>query len=158
VSWGDAVEELARLGRVIAYDRRGCMHSQRPLPYERTSVAEQADDAAALLDALAATPAVAIGRSYGGAVAVDLALRYPDRVRALVLLEGDALGFSPAGLEWTRAIRERLRRVAAQEGVGAVYQALIDEVAAATAWCSMASVAPGCSSAKRPSQRTADLS
>jgi len=100
--WSDAVEELARLGRVIAYDRRGCTRSERPEPYERTSVAEHADDAAALLDALVGAPAVVIGRSYGGAVATDLALRYPDRVRALVLLEGDALGLSPAALEWTK--------------------------------------------------------
>jgi esterase len=134
VMWGEAVEELARLGRVLAYDRRGCGRSERPEPYERTSVAEQADDAAALLDAVVATPAVVIGRSYGGAVAVELALRHRDRVRALVLLEGDALGLSPAGLEWTRAIRDRLRQVAAQEGVDAVYQALIDEVVGEGVW------------------------
>jgi pimeloyl-ACP methyl ester carboxylesterase len=30
---------------------------------------------------------VVIGRSYGATVATDLALRYPDRVRALVLLD-----------------------------------------------------------------------
>jgi esterase len=132
--WAQAFEELARLGRVVAYDRRGCTRSERPEPYERTSVAEQADDAAALLDALAATPAVVIGRSYGGAVAVDLALRYPDHVRALVLLEGDALGLSPAGLEWTRAIRDRLREVAASEGVDAVYETLIGEVLGEGAW------------------------
>src|SRR5687768_17879869 len=90
VMWADAIEELARLGRVIAYDRRGCARSERPEPYERTSVAEHADDAAALLDALTAAPAVVVGRSYGGTVATDLALRYPDRVRALVLLEADA--------------------------------------------------------------------
>jgi esterase len=132
--WADAVEELARLGRVIAYDRRGCTRSERPEPYERTSVAEQADDAAALLDALAAAPAVVIGRSYGGAVAIDLALRYPDRVWALVLLEGDAPGLSPAGLEWTKAIRDRLREVAAQDGVDAVYEALIGEVLGEGAW------------------------
>ena len=132
--WADAVEELARLGRVIAYDRRGCTRSERPEPYERTSVAEQADDAAALLDALAAAPAVVIGRSYGGAVAIDLALRYPDRVRALVLLEGDALGLSPAGLEWTETIGDRLREVAAQDGVDAVYEALIGEVLGESAW------------------------
>ena len=132
--WADAVEELGRLGRAIAYDRRGCTRSERPEPYERTTVAEQADDAAALLDALAATPAVVIGRSYGGAVAIDLALRYPDRVRALVLLEGDALGLSPAGLEWTRAIRARLREVAARDGVDAVYEALIGEVLGEGAW------------------------
>jgi pimeloyl-ACP methyl ester carboxylesterase len=132
--WADAIEELARHGRVIAYDRRGCTRSERPDPYERTSVAEQADDAAALLDALAAAPAVVIGRSYGGAVAIDLALRYPDRVRALALLEGDALGLSPAGLEWTKAIRDRLREVAAQDGVDAVYEALIGEFLGEGAW------------------------
>ena len=132
--WADAVEELARLGRVIAYDRRGCARSERPAPYEHTSVAEQADDAVGLLDALSAAPAVVIGRSYGGAVAIDLALRYPDRVRALVLLEGDALGLSSAGSEWTRAIRDRLREVAAQDGVDAVYEALIGEVLGEGAW------------------------
>jgi pimeloyl-ACP methyl ester carboxylesterase len=77
---------------------------------------------------------VVIGRSYGGAVAVDLALRYREGVRALVLLEGDALGLSPAGLEWTRAIRDRLRQVAGQQGVDAVYQTLIDEVAGVGVW------------------------
>jgi esterase len=132
--WSGAFEELARLGRVIAYDRRGCTRSERPEPYERTTVAEQADDAAALLDALDATPAVVIGRSYGGAVAVDLALRYPDGVRALVLLEGDALGLSPAGLEWTRALGRRLREVAATDGVDAVYAALVGEVLGEGAW------------------------
>ena len=36
--WGSAVATLARLGRVIIYDRRGCSRSERPQPYERTSV------------------------------------------------------------------------------------------------------------------------
>jgi pimeloyl-ACP methyl ester carboxylesterase len=134
VMWEEAVEKLARLGRAIAYDRRGCGRSERPKPYERTSVAEQADDAAALLDALAAEPAVVIGRSYGGAVAVDLTLRHPDSVRALILLEGDALGLSPAGLEWTKGLRARLREVARRNGVDAVYEALIDEVMGEGVW------------------------
>jgi esterase len=134
VMWGDAVEELARLGRVISYDRRGCARSERPDPYEHTTVSEQADDAAALLDALGAVPAVVIGRSYGGAVAVDLALRYPDSVRALVLLEGDALGLSPAGLQWTKGLGARMRQVAARGGVGAVYEAMIDEVMGEGVW------------------------
>jgi esterase len=132
--WAGAVERLAQLGRVIVYDRRGCSRSERPEPYERTTVAEQAEDAAALLDALGASPAVVIGRSYGGAVATDLAIRHSDRVRALVLLEGDALGLSPAGLEWTRALRDSLREVAVRDGVDAVYEALIDEVVGEGAW------------------------
>lgn len=67
-------------------------------------------------------------------MAIDLALRYPDRVRALVLLEGDALGLSPTGLEWTRAIGDRLRDVAPQDGVDAVYEAVIGEVLGDGAW------------------------
>jgi esterase len=34
--WGAAVPELARLGQVIVYDRRGCTRSQRPDPYDIT--------------------------------------------------------------------------------------------------------------------------
>lgn len=86
--WSDAALELATRGRTIIYDRRGHFRSERPEPYA-TNVHEQADDAAALIDVLAAAPAIVIGRSYGGAIAIDLALRYPDLVRALVQLEGD---------------------------------------------------------------------
>ena len=133
--WAGAAENLARRGRVIVYDRRGCSRSERPEPYERTSVAEHADDAAALLDALVAVPAVVIGRSYGGTVAADLALRYPDRVRALVLLEPDApRELAPATAEWVDALGDRLRKVAAQAGVDAVAQALVTEVAGEEAW------------------------
>ena len=133
--WADAAEKLARVARVIAYDRRGCSRSERPDPYERTSVAEHADDAAALLGALGAAPAVVIGRSYGGTVATDLALRYPDRVRALVLLEPDASReLAPAAAEWVDAVVARLREVAARDGVDAVAEALIGEVAGKDAW------------------------
>ena len=98
--WSDAVAELAKHGRTIAYDRRGHSRSERPEPYAATNVHEQADDGAALVGALGAAPAIVIGRSYGGAVAIDLALRYPDRVRALVLLEGDAPSFSEEATRW----------------------------------------------------------
>jgi pimeloyl-ACP methyl ester carboxylesterase len=135
LGFADAVEKLAGLGRVIAYDRRGCARSERPEPYERTSVAEHADDAAALLDALGASPAIVIGRSYGGTVASDLALRFPDRVRALVLLEPDApRELAPAAAEWVDALGDRLRQVSAQAGVDAVGEALITEVAGESAW------------------------
>lgn len=137
IAWADAAKELARLGRVITYDRRGCARSERPVPYERTSVAEQTDDAATLLDALAATPAVVIGRSYGGTMAVDLAIRYPELVRALVLLEPDASReLAPAAVAWVEPVTRRLRKVATNLGVDAVAEALITEVADEDAWAS----------------------
>lgn len=110
--WGAAVPELARLGRVIVYDRRGCTRSQRPDPYDKTSVAEHADDAAALLDALGAAPAAVVGRSYGGGVAIDLALRYPQRVRGLVLLEAAILS---EALVWEASLRRRVLASAAED-------------------------------------------
>jgi esterase len=105
--WVEAASELAKRGRTILYDRRGSFRSERPEPYT-TNVHEQADDAAALIDALVVAPAIVIGRSYGGAIAVDLALRYPERVRALVLLEGDVPAVSEtAAKEWAE-LEERL--------------------------------------------------
>jgi pimeloyl-ACP methyl ester carboxylesterase len=138
LAWAAAVENLAARGRVIAYDRRGCGRSDRPEPYERTSVAEHADDAAALIDALAAAPAVIIGRSYGGTVAADLALRHRDRVRALVLLEPDApRELAPRAAGWVDALAERLRAVAVRDGADAVAEALVAEVAGEDAWRSL---------------------
>jgi esterase len=105
--WVDAAPELAARGRTILYDRRGSFRSERPEPYA-TNVHEQADDAAALIDALEAAPAIVIGRSYGGAIAVDLALRYPDRVRALALLEGDVPSLSKTAEREVADITERI--------------------------------------------------
>ncbi len=136
--WRDAIDALAALGHVIAYDRRGCGHSERPEPYERTSVAEHADDAAALLEALDAEPAIVVGRSYGGSVGTDLALRHPERVRALVGLEGDAPpALAPMANAWIDALAERMLAVAARDGVDAVAAAFIDEVAGSGAWGSL---------------------
>jgi esterase len=137
LAWSDAAQVLARRGRVITYDRRGCTRSERPQPYERTSVAEHADDAAALLGALDAVPAVIVGRSYGGTVALDLALRHRDRVRALVVLEGDApRELAPATAAWVDRLADRIRG-AARDGAEAVARALIDEVLGGGAWPSL---------------------
>ena len=94
VFWEDAAERLSQLGRAIIYDRRGSNRSERPDPYEATSVREHADDALALLQALDAEPAILVGRSYGGTVALDLALRCPESVLGLALLEAGPMGFS----------------------------------------------------------------
>ncbi|HEY9410710.1 MAG TPA: alpha/beta hydrolase [Jiangellaceae bacterium] len=129
--WAEAVPELARRGRVITYDRRGCTRSERPEPYEVTTVREQADDAAALLTALDAAPAVVIGRSYGGEIAVDLVQRYPDLVRALVLLEPAIPTLSRQTLSWWEALSARYRADAAAVGPEAategIYRVLLSD-------------------------------
>jgi pimeloyl-ACP methyl ester carboxylesterase len=132
--WRGAVPKLARFGRVIAYDRRGCGRSERPRPYARTSVAEHAGDAAALIDALGAAPAIVIGRSYGGEVALDLAVRHPGHVRALVLLEPASPALSPGLAAWAGLVAGRLRDVAGADGPDAVGRAFIAEVLGPDAW------------------------
>lgn len=127
-NWGPAPEELGRIGRVIAYDRRGCTRSQRPEPYSRTTPAKHADDAADLLDALGATPAIIIGRSYGGEVAIDLALRYRERVRALVLLDGGGRGLSPEADAFLDGLADRILAAVAKRGPAAAGEALLRSV------------------------------
>ncbi len=131
--WEAAADTLAPLGRIITYDRRGCTRSERPVPYDRTMVSEHADDAAALLRALDATPAVVIGRSTGGEIAVDLALRYPAEVRALVLLEGGGTSLTADGRRYVDDMAAMLREVAFRDP-SAVGETLLRAVADDGAW------------------------
>ena len=83
-TWGSVAAELARIGRVIAYDRRGNGRSSgEPV----RSVATHTGDAAALLEYVGAPPAVAVGTSAGATIAIDLSVRRPDLVRAVVAHE-----------------------------------------------------------------------
>jgi pimeloyl-ACP methyl ester carboxylesterase len=84
-TWGSVVDELARVGRVITYDRRGYARSGgEPVRKVSTHTA----DAAALLEGSEAAPAVVVGTSSGAMIAVDLAVRRPDLVRAVIEHEG----------------------------------------------------------------------
>ena len=68
---------------LIAYDQRGLGQSEKPdRPY---TMADYADDAAALLDALNIKSAKVIGMSFGGMVAQELVLRRPEKVERLML-------------------------------------------------------------------------
>ena len=83
-TWGAATDELARIGRVIVYDRRGYARSGgEPV----RSMSRHTADAAAILEHLDAPSAVVVGTSAGAAIAVDLAVRSPERVRAVVAHE-----------------------------------------------------------------------
>jgi pimeloyl-ACP methyl ester carboxylesterase len=83
-TWGSVVEELARIGRVIAYDRRGYARSGGDVVH---SMSTHTEDAAATLESLRAAPALVVGTSAGAAIAVDLAVRRPDLVQGVVAHE-----------------------------------------------------------------------
>lgn len=83
-TWGSVVDNLERVGRVIAYDRRGYARSGGNVVH---SIRQHTMDAAALLDSLEAMPAVVVGASVGATIAIDLAIRRPDAVRSVVAYE-----------------------------------------------------------------------
>ena len=67
----------------VRYDNRGAGRSEAP--WWPASMAELATDAVRLLDALGLDSAHVYGLSMGGMIAQEMAIRFPDRVRALVL-------------------------------------------------------------------------
>jgi pimeloyl-ACP methyl ester carboxylesterase len=82
--WWRTVPVLRDAGfRVLAFDNRGVGRSERPPgPY---TVPQMADDAVSVLDAAGVKAAHVYGISLGGMIAQEVALRYPERVRGLVL-------------------------------------------------------------------------
>jgi len=78
-------ERLARLGRVVEFDKRGTGLSDR-VPVDRLPTLEQRiDDITAVLDAAGSTSAVLLGQNHGAPLALLFAATFPDRTRALVL-------------------------------------------------------------------------
>jgi pimeloyl-ACP methyl ester carboxylesterase len=99
LNWFSGVYDVAsEHGRVIAPDIRGHgrgLRSQVPFTLE-----EAADDVAALIEQLDAAPAVLVGYSMGGSIALLCAERHPDVVAGLVL--------TSVGLQWRDDLWERI--------------------------------------------------
>ncbi|HKR43357.1 MAG TPA: alpha/beta fold hydrolase [Paraburkholderia sp.] len=84
-NWRLTMPALARQFRVIAPDMAGFGETERPAGY-RYSMGNWVDHALGLLDALGVECAHVVGNSFGGALALALAIRAPERVNRLVLM------------------------------------------------------------------------
>ena len=108
--WWRTSEALAAGGfRVIALDLPPFGFSDRPGSYTRADQAARIND---VLGALKAAPAIVVGHSFGAGAATELVMRYPDRARALVLVDA-ALGLTappsdPPAIVQPKWIRETL--------------------------------------------------
>lgn len=117
-SWHAVMQPFSEYGRVIAYDRPAFGLTERPMPGEWTGGSPYSMDAnvellLGLMDALNVEQAVLVGNSAGGSVSVAFALKYPERVQALILVDpalGDYGGRLPA---WVMPLMAspQLRRV-----------------------------------------------
>jgi len=96
-SWREVMIPLAQFGTVIAFDRPAFGLTERLLPGEWRgenpySVEAQVELTLGLLDELGAQRAILVGNSAGGAISMLTALRFPERVQALILVSPAAHG------------------------------------------------------------------
>lgn len=81
--WRRNLPQLAARCRVIAHDARG--NGRSTVPDAPVSMTTFVEDLVAVLDAVGVGEAHLYGQSFGGMVAIELALTHPDRVRSLIL-------------------------------------------------------------------------
>jgi proline iminopeptidase len=80
------LDSLSDVLHLIYYDHRHNGRSGRP-PLETVTHAQLADDAEALRQHLGLGKVAVLGHSYGGFIALEYALRHPDSVSHLILLD-----------------------------------------------------------------------
>lgn len=85
--WKPNLAALGERFRILAYDQRGTGRSDRDLP-EPVSIDGMADDVLTLMDALAIEDAHLMGHALGGLIGLALALKAPQRLKTLVVING----------------------------------------------------------------------
>lgn len=130
--WDDQVERLRTDHTCTTYDRRGHSRSLRGDAAE--SDATHADDAAALIEALALEPVV-VASSGGARIAVELLRRRPELVRGAVLSEPPLFSLDPrAAQDFLAELVPMIQEALAQHGPGAAVDAFFSFVCPGL-WC-----------------------
>ena len=91
-NWRMVMPELAKSRRILAPDMVGFGFSERPEGMQYTKDAWVAQ-LVGLLDALDLPQVDLVGNSFGGALSLAMAIRYPERVRRMVLMGAAGLHF-----------------------------------------------------------------
>jgi esterase len=127
-SWTETVAALGDDVRAVSYDRRAYGESATYGPFRATSIPEQAEDAARVIEARGAAPAVLCAHDVGALVALDLLVRHSGLVRAAVLIEPALLSLVAAGREATAALRELLSAGAREGGPAGAVEAYLEDL------------------------------
>ncbi len=117
--WDDQVPAFSQHFRVLRYDLRGFGRSDVP---QVGAAYSHTDDLVALLDHLDLERVHLLGHSFGGRIAIDFALRYPERTLSLLLPEAAVDLNDPPALEELSAWIGSTWRAGREEGVAAARQ------------------------------------
>ena len=100
-TWNPVLPQLSLQNRVLAVDYIGVGDSDKPERGFHYTVEEQADLMAGMILALQISRVNVVGASYGGAVALNMAARYPGLVEKVVCIEGGAV-ITPETLHYSK--------------------------------------------------------
>ncbi|MGH8540820.1 MAG: alpha/beta fold hydrolase, partial [Stenotrophobium sp.] len=117
------VDALRGRYRVITWDERG--HGQTNDAAAPFSYYDSADDLAALLKHLGVDKAVLAGMSQGGYLSLRAALRHPQIVRALILIDTQAMPEAAATLPYYKQMIELWATQGLQDQLAATIESII---------------------------------
>ncbi|GBL59042.1 alpha/beta fold hydrolase [Pseudomonas sp. abacavir_1] len=126
-NWRGVIPELSARARVIAPDMLGFGYTQCPAG-RRLDPEAWVKQLTGLLDALDIATVSVVGNSFGGAIALALAQRHPQRVKRLVLMGSAGLSFPiTEGLEKVWGYQPSLQAMGELMGVFAYDHSLIND-------------------------------
>ena len=83
--WAPQLDALRARFRVVTYDHFGCGRTGGTVP-EGTTISDMADEMAEVMQASGTAKAHIVGHALGGLFGLDLALRAPEKIASLVLI------------------------------------------------------------------------
>jgi proline-specific peptidase len=78
-------KKLSPYFRITLFDARGCGFSERDIPLDRLTVKDYVNDIKELMEHLQIDQCILLGHSFGGAISIEFALLYPEKVTKLIL-------------------------------------------------------------------------
>jgi pimeloyl-ACP methyl ester carboxylesterase len=89
--WNRVIPHLSKHYRLICIDYLGVGDSDKPRSGFGYTIEEQADLIAKMIEVLQLSKVQIFGVSYGGAIALNLAARYPKKVDKIISIEGNGI-------------------------------------------------------------------
>jgi pimeloyl-ACP methyl ester carboxylesterase len=114
------LEFFSQFGRVVAPDLRG--HGKSDKPKQKYSIEIFGDDLVSLCKELSLNNLVAIGSSTGGNVALDLACRHPELVKAAIMID--------CGMFFSTQVRKKIQEYKVkvqQESISTISEEILED-------------------------------